>query len=77
VEAYPGEVWEAKVTSLSPATGAEFAILPPQNATGNWVKITQRVPVRLDLASKTGEGILRKGMTASVRVYPSGYSEAR
>jgi membrane fusion protein (multidrug efflux system) len=77
VEAYPGEVWEAKVTSLSPATGAEFAILPPQNATGNWVKITQRVPVRLDLASKAGEGILRKGMTASVRVYPSGYSEAR
>ena len=76
LEAYPGEKWGAKVTSLSPATGAEFAILPPQNATGNWVKITQRVPVRLDLTPDTGRGILRKGMTATVRIYPLGYSEA-
>ena len=56
------------MASISPATGAEFAILPPQNATGNWVKVVQRVPVRLDIA-RDGEGPpLRAGMTVTVRI---------
>ena len=46
---YPGVVWQAEVDSISPATGAEFALLPPQNASGNWVKVVQRLPVRLRL----------------------------
>jgi membrane fusion protein (multidrug efflux system) len=56
------------VESLSPATGAEFAVLPPQNATGNWVKVVQRLPVKLRLAPQAGEPTLRAGMTATVRI---------
>ena len=72
IDTYPNKVWKGRVASLSPATGAEFAILPPQNATGNWVKITQRIPVRVELESSYAGTVLRKGMTAEVSVYPSG-----
>ena len=68
LDIYPDVTWEAEVESLSPATGAEFAILPPQNASGNWVKVVQRLPVRLRLLPHAGEPPLRAGMTASVRV---------
>ena len=71
IDTYPDKVWKGRVTSLSPATGAEFAILPPQNATGNWVKITQRIPVRIELESLYVDTVLRKGMTAEVVVFPS------
>ena len=54
------------VESISPATGAEFAILPPQNASGNWVKVVQRLPVKLRLLPHAGEPPLRAGMTATV-----------
>ena len=47
VDAFPGHVFKGKVGSLSPGTGAQFAILPPQNATGNFVKVVQRVPIRI------------------------------
>src|SRR5258708_33753817 len=50
VDAFPNHVFKGKVGSLSPGTGAQFAILPPQNATGNFVKVVQRVPVRLYFA---------------------------
>ena len=56
------------VESLSPATGAEFAVLPPQNASGNWVKVVQRLPVKLRLAPQVGEPALRAGMTATVSI---------
>ena len=49
VDAYPDYQWTGTVDSLSPGTGAEFSVIPAQNATGNWVKITQRVPVRIHL----------------------------
>ena len=49
LDIYPDYTWQAEVQSISPATGAEFAILPPQNASGNWVKVVQRLPVRLKL----------------------------
>lgn len=49
VDAYPGQTLSGKVASISPGTGASFSLLPPQNATGNWVKIVQRVPVRITL----------------------------
>ena len=71
IDTYPDKVWKGRVASLSPATGAEFAILPPQNATGNWVKITQRIPVRVELDSSNADTVLRKGMTAEVVVFPS------
>ena len=68
VDAYPDRVWRAEVASISPATGAEFAVLPPQNATGNWVKVVQRVPVRLDIARESNSPPLRAGMTVTVRI---------
>ena len=68
VDAYPDIAWEAVVESISPAAGSEFALLPPQNASGNWVKVVQRVPVRLRLENPAAEPALRAGMTAEVRV---------
>ncbi len=68
LDIYPGVVWKAKVKSISPATGAEFAILPPQNASGNWVKVVQRLPVRLQLERRAGTLPLRAGMTAEVTI---------
>ena len=49
VDTYPGRDWAARVDSVSPATGAEFSVLPAQNSSGNWVKVVQRLPVRIDL----------------------------
>jgi membrane fusion protein (multidrug efflux system) len=68
LDTYPDVTWEAMVESLSPATGAEFAVLPPQNASGNWVKVVQRLPVKLRLSPQAGEPALRAGMTATVRI---------
>jgi membrane fusion protein (multidrug efflux system) len=68
LDIYPDITWDAEVDSISPATGAEFAILPPQNASGNWVKVVQRLPVRLRLIERPGEPPLRAGMTASVSI---------
>jgi membrane fusion protein (multidrug efflux system) len=68
LDTYPNVVWEAEVESISPATGAEFAILPPQNASGNWVKVVQRLPVRVRLLPHQGEPALRAGMTATVTI---------
>jgi membrane fusion protein (multidrug efflux system) len=68
VDAYPGRVWHGKVASLSPGTGAEFAILPPQNASGNWVKVVQRVPVRIEFSEGADLQALRSGMSAQVEI---------
>lgn len=68
IDAYPGEVFEAYVDSISPATGAEFALLPPQNATGNWVKVVQRLPVRLKLKASPSKRVLRAGMSTVVEI---------
>ena len=54
--------------SISPASGAQFAVLPAQNATGNWVKIVQRIPVRLLLEPENGAPQLRAGMSAEVQI---------
>ena len=68
LDAYPGTKWRARVAAIAPATGAEFAVLPPQNATGNWVKVVQRVPVRIAIDEGGKRPPLRAGMTASVAV---------
>ena len=68
VDTYPGLTLSAVVTGISPATGAEFALLPPQNATGNWVKVVQRVPVRLKLTDGAKTPPLRTGMSVSVKI---------
>ena len=68
LDMHPDITWEAEVESISPATGAEFSILPPQNASGNWVKVVQRLPVKLRLLERSGEPPLRAGMTAYVSI---------
>ena len=68
VDSYPGRQWRAVIGSLSPGTGSEFSILPPQNATGNWVKVVQRVPVRLQLAPGEVTNGLRAGMSVTVDI---------
>ena len=68
IDAYPGLVWEATVDSISPATGAEFSLLPPQNATGNWVKVVQRIPVHLALGERDNLPPLRAGMSVRVEI---------
>lgn len=68
VDTYPDNVWSGAVDSLSPATGAEFSVIPPQNATGNWVKITQRVPLRIRLDAAPGMPPLRAGLSATVEI---------
>ena len=68
VDTYPDVVFEAVVTSISPATGAEFALLPPQNATGNWVKVVQRLPVRLQIRNPGKGQPLRAGMSVIVDI---------
>lgn len=68
LDAYPGFRWQAQVDSLSPASGSEFALIPPQNASGNWVKVVQRVPVRLRLYPMKNAPALRAGMSARVTI---------
>jgi membrane fusion protein (multidrug efflux system) len=68
VDAYPDYTWTGRVQSLSQATGAETSILPAQNATGNWVKVVQRLPVRVAVAPQPGAPPLRAGMSTSVEV---------
>ena len=60
--------WWARVDSIAPATGAEFALLPPQNASGNWVKVVQRLPIRLSVIDPQQPLALRAGMTATVSI---------
>ncbi len=68
LDLYPDEIWDGEVESISPATGAEFAILPPQNASGNWVKVVQRLPARVRLLPHVRESPLRAGTTATVTI---------
>jgi membrane fusion protein, multidrug efflux system len=69
VDAYPGETFHATIAGISPATGASFALLPPDNATGNFNKVVQWVPVRLVFDSNTdGQNKLRPGLNATVTV---------
>jgi membrane fusion protein (multidrug efflux system) len=71
----PGEIFHGHVASLAPATGAQFSILPAENATGNFTKIVQRVPVRILLDGKDAVlGRLRPGLsvTAEINARPAG-----
>ena len=54
VDAIPGHEFEGKVSSFSPATGARFALLPPDNASGNFVKVVQRLPVKIEFTQSAG-----------------------
>lgn len=70
VDAYGGREFKAHVESLAAATGSRFSLLPPENATGNFVKVVQRIPVRIAIDEKQdGEQMLRPGMSVTAKVY--------
>jgi membrane fusion protein (multidrug efflux system) len=68
VDSYPGEVWKGTVESISPASSASFSLLPAQNTTGNWVKVVQRIPMRVRLETPAGRPPLRVGMSVTIDV---------
>lgn len=68
VDMYPHHAFKGRVVSIGPATGSAFSLLPPENATGNWVKVTQRIPVRILILNPSSSYPLRVGASASVSV---------
>jgi membrane fusion protein (multidrug efflux system) len=73
VDAYPGEVFHGRVDSIQAGTGARFSLMPPENATGNFVKVVQRVPVKIVFAEDpAAKLLLGPGMSAVPRVHVAG-----
>jgi membrane fusion protein, multidrug efflux system len=68
VDAYPGHSWKASVESIAPASGSEFSVLPAQNSSGNWVKVVQRIPLRVRIDRQPGDPDLRSGMSVVVDI---------
>ena len=68
VDAFPDRVWKGTICSIAPGTGAQFSILPPQNASGNWVKVVQRVPLRFCFGPDEDMSNLRAGMSADLAI---------
>jgi membrane fusion protein (multidrug efflux system) len=68
IDSFPDHTFTGTVVAVSPGTGAQFSILPPQNATGNWVKIVQRVPVRIAFDKDEDTHLLRSGMSVNVEI---------
>lgn len=78
VDTFPGVVLHGKVAEISPASGSQFALLPPDNATGNFTKVVQRIPVKIVLDSGHPlQGRLRPGFSAVVRIHASGKRAAK
>ena len=65
---YPGRSWHGQVESIAPATDQNFSLLPAQNSSGNWVKVVQRIPVRVRVDMKPGDPPLRAGMSADIEI---------
>ena len=69
VDAFPGKIVTGKISSFASATGSKFSLIPPDNATGNYVKVVQRVPVKIELDSKNDAlKDLKPGMSVYVKV---------
>lgn len=68
VDSFPNHTFKGTVIAVSPGTGAQFSILPPQNASGNWVKVVQRVPVRIAFDKAEDTKLLRSGMSVNVEI---------
>ncbi|KQV12367.1 hemolysin D [Rhizobium sp. Root1203] len=78
VDTFPGQVYHGRVESIAPASGQEFALLPPDNATGNFTKVVQRIPVRIVLdAHSAASGDLRPGMSVQPSIDTKGSKEDR
>jgi len=68
VDTYPGEIWHGVVESISPASGSEFSVLPAQNTSGNWVKVVQRIPLRVRIEPRDNAPDLRAGMSVLLSI---------
>ncbi len=68
IDTYPGRRWKATVESIAPNSGSEFSILPAQNTSGNWVKVVQRIPVRIRIERQDGDPDLRAGMSVEATI---------
>ncbi|HSZ52755.1 MAG TPA: HlyD family secretion protein [Caulobacteraceae bacterium] len=68
VDTYPNVTWKGVVESISPAVAQEFSLLPAENTSGNWVKVVQRVPLRIRIDTEPGQPPLRAGMSVEVKV---------
>jgi membrane fusion protein (multidrug efflux system) len=68
VDTYPGRVWKGEVESIAPNSGSEFSVLPAQNTSGNWVKVVQRIPVRIKVEHQDGDPELRAGMSVTTDI---------
>jgi membrane fusion protein (multidrug efflux system) len=75
VDAYPGKVWHGVVKTISPASGSSFSLLPAQNSSGNWVKVVQRIPLRVEIQSGPKNLALRNGMSAEITGHQRSLSE--
>ena len=68
VDTYPGRRWQCKVESIAPNSGSEFSVLPAQNTSGNWVKVVQRIPVRIECERKSDDPAFRAGMSVIAEI---------
>lgn len=68
IDTYPGHEWHGRVASIAQGTGSEFSVLPAQNATGNWVKVVQRIPVRVEIEREKNDPPIRAGMSCEVEI---------
>lgn len=68
VDAYPGVTWKGEIASVSPASASSFSLLPAQNSSGNWVKVVQRIPLRVAVHAEDGKPQLRAGMSTEVDI---------
>ena len=68
IDAYPGKPLAGHIASFSPGSGSSFSLLPAQNATGNWVKVVQRLPVRIEFDQPPPEAASHAGLSAGVKV---------
>jgi membrane fusion protein (multidrug efflux system) len=68
VDSYPGRQWIGTVDSISPASASSFSLLPAENTSGNWVKVVQRIPMRISVANAPGKPQLRVGMSVELSV---------
>ena len=68
VDTYPGQRWTGTVDSISPASASSFSLLPAENTSGNWVKVVQRIPMRISVTNVPGKPQLRVGMSVELSV---------
>jgi membrane fusion protein, multidrug efflux system len=68
IDSFPGRRFRGRLASVSPGTGSQFSMLPAENATGNWVKVVQRLPVRIELLPADRDVALHAGLSATVNV---------